>query len=43
MEIGRPVKTHIVEPLEEPVPREAPREPAPDPTPREPAPAAPAR
>lgn len=39
VEIGRPVKTRIVEPLEDPVPKEAPREPAPEPTPQEPAPA----
>ena len=40
VEIGRPVRTHIVEPLEDPVPKEAPVEPV-EPTP-EPAPAAPA-
>ncbi len=37
MEIGAPVRTIVVEPLEEPVPR-APAEPAPEP---EPAPQAP--
>ncbi len=37
MEIGRPVRTHIVEPLEDPVPREAPVEPVPEPTPEAPA------
>jgi hypothetical protein len=31
MEIGRPVKTNIVEPLEDPVPAEAPQEPTPEP------------
>ena len=40
MEIGRPVRTHIVEPLEDPVPRESPTEPVPEPT-REAPPAAP--
>ena len=39
MEIGRPVRTRIVEPLEDPVPKEAPAEPAPDPAPQEPEPA----
>ncbi len=34
MEIGRPVRVHIVEPLEDPVPRESPTEPVPEP-PRE--------
>ena len=43
VDIGRPVRTHIVEPLEDPVPKEAPVEPEKpvEPTP-EPAPAAPA-
>jgi hypothetical protein len=39
VEIGRPVRTRIVEPLEDPVPKEAPTEPVPEPTPQEPAPA----
>jgi len=39
MEIGRPVKTRIVEPLEDPVPREPPAEPATEPAREEPAPA----
>jgi len=39
MEIGRPVRTRIVEPLEDPVPKEAPTEPVPEPTPDTPAPA----
>jgi hypothetical protein len=33
MEIGRPRRKYVIEPLEEPVPREAPEEPA---TPAEP-------
>jgi len=40
MEIGRPVKTRIVEPLEDPVPKEAPVEPVPESTPEAPAPPA---
>jgi hypothetical protein len=39
VEIGRPVRTRIVEPVEDPVPKEAPTEPVPEPTPQEPAPA----
>ena len=39
MEIGRPLRTRIVEPLEDPVPKEAPTEPVPEPTPQEPTPA----
>jgi hypothetical protein len=36
MEIGPPVRTHTVEPLEEPVPAEAPQEPTPEPAPAAP-------
>ena len=39
MQIGRPVRIQIVEPLEDPVPTEVPPAPAPKPTPDEPAPA----
>jgi hypothetical protein len=39
VEIGRPVRIRIVEPLEDPVPKETPSEPAPEPIPQEPSPA----
>ena len=39
MEIGRPVRTRIVEPLEDPVPKEAPAAPAVEPAAPEPVPA----
>ena len=39
MDVGRPVRIRIVEPVEDPVPREAPAPPAPEPTPAEPVPA----